>query len=524
MRIGVPYFDVFNYLNNGLYFASMGNGNFLYLPPFIPLLNSLFFRMGYLSVNIIFIISSILFIIGVIGLYLLLNQRFNKIQSFTGSIIFISFPVVISWATSGGIDIPGVTFSIWALYFAILGVKKDSRFLYLILPLTMLSFITRYTSGLIILPIFLYIVINMESIKNIKKVFSGIIIEFILLIGAFLFLYASLGITKNFYSLLIYVITSTTVGVGDVAYNPNSLFYIQNILNYISISPFQGTYVQILNPSNAVPSILAYILALIVFVGIGLNVYRIISSKLISMRKISQFSALKITLLLVLIPSFIITFNTVSFIVSEIIFFLVCFISYNLLKSSGYRTLDIDITFFSWFGVYLIFHSVLAIKVDRYFITMAPAFTYFIVLGLNEFMSKIKPKIKNESLKSWSIYVVVALIFLSTSTATYIGHTPKKCFTLDIEDASNWLKEHDPNYKDKIIYSDYGPAASWYLKREINGGFPISMTTDELFSKMLQKNKVDYYIDSLSKPKPELAGYHIIKITGQVAIYEKNIR
>lgn len=42
IRIGVPYFDVFNYLNNGLYFAGMGNGNFLYLPPFIPILNSLF--------------------------------------------------------------------------------------------------------------------------------------------------------------------------------------------------------------------------------------------------------------------------------------------------------------------------------------------------------------------------------------------------------------------------------------------------------------------------------------------------
>jgi hypothetical protein len=53
MRIGVPYWDVFNYLNNALYFAGMGNGGVLYLPPVIPLLTSLLFRVGYVSVNAI---------------------------------------------------------------------------------------------------------------------------------------------------------------------------------------------------------------------------------------------------------------------------------------------------------------------------------------------------------------------------------------------------------------------------------------------------------------------------------------
>jgi hypothetical protein len=96
IKIGVPYWDVFNYLNNALFFAGMGKGSVLYLPPVIPFLTSLFFKAGYISINAIFILDSILFIIGVIGLYLLLNQRFNGIQSLTGSLIFISFPVVYS--------------------------------------------------------------------------------------------------------------------------------------------------------------------------------------------------------------------------------------------------------------------------------------------------------------------------------------------------------------------------------------------------------------------------------------------
>jgi len=522
IRIGVPYFDVFNYLNNGLYFAGMGNGNFLYLPPFIPILNAIFFKMGYVSINTIFIISSIFFIIGVLGLYLLFNQRFDKIQSLTGSIIFISFPIIITWASSGGIDIPGITFAIWAMYFTVLGVKKDSKFLYIVLPIIMLSFITRYTSGLILLPVLLYALINIKQIKNIKKIIIVTAIEIIALISAFIVLYANLGTSKDFYSLLIYILTSTSVGVGDVAYNPDPLYYLQHILNYISISPLIGKYYQILNPSNAFPSLLAYIIALVVVTGLLLYVYRVFDSKLTSIENVSPVSAIKIILLLVLVPTLIITFNNVSFFISEMIFFFICYISYLLLKSPESKYLDQDMAFFSWFGVYLIFHSVLAIKVDRYFITMAPAFAYFVILGLREFVNIFKTKIKNKELKSWGIYLAVALIFLSSSTATYVGHTPKKCFTLDIGDASNWLKEYDPEYRDKIIYSDYGPAASWYLKRDINGGFPISNTRPVLFSRLLQKKNVNYYIDSLSQPKPELNGYHIIKIIGQVAIYEKN--
>jgi len=37
IRIGVPYWDVFNYLNNALFFAGInGGGVTTYLPPLIP--------------------------------------------------------------------------------------------------------------------------------------------------------------------------------------------------------------------------------------------------------------------------------------------------------------------------------------------------------------------------------------------------------------------------------------------------------------------------------------------------------
>ncbi|BDZ71259.1 hypothetical protein [Methanobacterium petrolearium] len=45
MKIGVPYWDVYNYLNNAIIFAGMGAANkntIIYLAPMIPFLTSLF--------------------------------------------------------------------------------------------------------------------------------------------------------------------------------------------------------------------------------------------------------------------------------------------------------------------------------------------------------------------------------------------------------------------------------------------------------------------------------------------------
>lgn len=525
MKIGVPYFDVFNYLNNALYFAGIKNGSliYLYLSPGIPLLTSLFFKIGYISVNAIFITDGIVFIIGVIGLYLLLKQRFNDIQSFAGSLIFISFPVVISWAVTGGIDIPGVSFSIWAIYLAVLGVKKDSRYLYLVLPVTMLAFLTRYTSGIILLPILLYSLINIKNIENIKKVISGISIEIIALIGIFMYFIFKLGTISPFFNLLISFTTSPSVGLGDVAYNTNTLYYIQNFLNYISLAPLQGTYTQLLNPSKGFPSILAYIITLIAFIGIILYLHKILNPERTTKLNINKFNLIKITVLIILIAGLFIALNSHSIIVSEGLLFGACYVIYSTLKNNKIKNIDLDLMVFAWFGAYLIFQSLIDIKVDRYFITMAPALAYFLILGLSEFIDKIKPKIKIKHLKSGGIYVIIALVLLSFSTATYIDHTPKKCFTVDIGDASNWLKGHDANYKNELIYSDYPPAVSWYLDKGIYGGYPRFFgNNSQKFSDVLNKNNADYYIDSLSQPKLNITGYHIIKNINGITIYEKN--
>jgi len=528
IKIGVPYWDVFNYLNNALHFANMGSSGVVnHLPPLIPVVTSLVFRMGYVSVDVIFLISGLIFILGVIGLYLLLKERFDPTKSLAGSLILISLPVIMAWALSGGIDLPGVVFSIWALYFLVIGLKKDSKFLFLVLPILVVSLLTRYTVGLIVVPMIFYILANLNQVKEIlhmrKKVILGILIELGVLLAIFTYFILQLD-TSALFGLFFDVVTSSSSGVEDVAYNSNLLYFLQNSLNYISLGPVQGTYRQLLNPSEGIPSVLAYIIAIISVIGISSYIYRILSTKKennISRANLANLG--KITVILVLFMGLVLSFYNKSLIISEIILLAVVYLLYRFMARGEFEMdskLALDLMFLSWFGAYFIFHGILPFKVDRYFITMAPAFTYFLILGLSQFIGELKPKIKGLNSKSGWIYLMVALICLSSATTTYIGHTPQKTFTVDINNASEWIKGYDPGYSSKVIGSDYPNAVTWYLHQDTTGAYLKNYNNTEEFADYLHENGVYYYFDS-NKSHPNLQGYRIIKTFGVVAIYEK---
>ena len=524
-NIGVPYYDVFVYLNNALIFAGIpvGNMSVIYLSPLMPILTSLVFRTGYISANVIFILDGLIFISGVIGLYLIFRERFNEIQSLVGSLIFISFPLVYSWAASGAIDVPGVSFSIWVIYALVMGVRKNSKLLYLVFPLFTVAFLARYTSAILVFPMILYLLMNDDFIKNMKKISFGILAGLVIITPFFIYIYEKLGNLNS----IINIFTSTLIGSGasvnDLGYNPDKLYYLTLILNYISVSPLQGTYSQILNPSYGFPSVLSYITVIIVLFGLSIYLYGIMKKKI---QEIDIYNKNKTNLqLIILILLFIVgilSFFTSSYLITEFIILGALYVGYRLLKGTKIKNLEIDFLFLSWFVSFFIFHSIIPLKVDRYFITMSPALAYFIILGLSIVIEKYKFKFKQEKLKSGGLYFIVVLVFLSSITAVNLGHTPKHGYGFYIQSASDWLMEYDPNYQDKVIYSDYDPALTWSLKKEVKFGVPRLYTSSEAFSNYLIGNNADYYIDTLSNPKPDIPGYHIIKNITSISIYESN--
>jgi hypothetical protein len=524
-NIGVPYYDVFVYLNNALIFAGIpvGNMSVIYLSPLMPILTSLVFRTGYISANVIFILDGLIFISGVIGLYLIFRERFNEIQSLVGSLIFISFPLVYSWAASGAIDVPGVSFSIWVIYTLVMGVRRNSKLLYLVFPLFTVAFLARYTSAILVFPMILYLLMNDDFIKNMKKISFGILAGLVIITPFFIYIYEKLGNLNS----IINIFTSTLIGSGasvnDLGYNPDKLYYLTHILNYISVSPLQGTYSQILNPSYGFPSVLSYITVIIVLFGLSIYLYGIMKKKI---QEIDIYNKNKTNLqLIILILLFIVgilSFFTSSYLITEFIILGALYVGYRLLKGTKIKNLEIDFLFLSWFVSFFIFHSIIPLKVDRYFITMSPALAYFIILGLSIVIEKYKFKFKQEKLKSGGLYFIVGLVFLSSITAVNLGHTPKHGYGFYIQSASDWLMEYDPNYQDKVIYSDYDPALTWSLKKEVKFGVPRLYTSSEAFSNYLIGNNADYYIDTLSNPKPDIPGYHIIKNITSISIYESN--
>lgn len=512
--LGVTYYDVYVYLNNALIFAGIpvGNISVIYLSPLMPFLTSLIFRLGYISANALFLLDGVIFVLGIAGLYLLLNERFNQIQSITGALIFISFPLIFTWSVSGGIDIPGISISIWTVYLLVLGVRRNSKYLYLVFPLLMVAFLARYTSILLIFPMFLYLIINQNFIKNFKKVTVGVLAGLAFVTPFILFIYNKLGNINP----LVNLFTSTLMGAGgavnDLGYNPDKLYYLIHILNYISVGPFLGLYHQIQHPSHGSPSFISYILVAVVIVGLGIYLYHIF-------RKIDYHvnkTILHIILLIILLALGVWSFFSLNYLITELVFLAAFYAGFRLIKNTN-KNLELDFLFLSWFAAFFIFHSIIPLKVDRYFITMSPAMAYFILLGLSTVIEKYKNRI---NFRTTTMYLLVGVLLVSVTAATHVGHTPALGYGFQIQSSCNWLEEYDPHYQDKVIFSDYDPAVTWCLKKEVKFGVPNLYPNPDAFSRFLKDHQAYYYIDTLSKSKWDIPGYHVISKMNGIYIYQ----
>lgn len=122
--IGIYYWDIFLYVNNAMKMAHMGPGDALYLPPFLPAVISIFFRLGFTGETTVFAVASAFYVAAVTGMYLLLRLRFSEMESLAGSISFASFSIILSWAATGALGVPAIALSIWAVYLASLGGEE----------------------------------------------------------------------------------------------------------------------------------------------------------------------------------------------------------------------------------------------------------------------------------------------------------------------------------------------------------------------------------------------------------------
>jgi 4-amino-4-deoxy-L-arabinose transferase-like glycosyltransferase len=516
-----PIFDTYDYLADAAEFAGKGIGfSDFNRPPFLSFLTSFFFVFGELSVGPIMIVDGLLYILGCIGLYLFLRIFFDSLTSLIGSLLFATFPIVITYAGAGFNDVSSVSVAIWAIYLTYLAVKKDSRFFFISFPIALIAFLTRYNMALIIFPIIFYILINRKEIKYPRSILIGLGISFLLIIPLLYFFNLKFG--SPIYPFLSFFKTSGGAGTTEhFAYNPDPLYFVKNILSYIGAA-----------------SLVIILFTLLGFVVQRFRKFRVHSedSKWISTIK-NLFKNFKFLIMVFLVFVFVVTFAKVHYMISEFIFFVICYLVY-LVANEFEMNLENDLLFIVWFMAFFIFQSVYVTKDHRYFIPMAAPLTYFLVKGFSWSVEELRIKFKDINLTMCLLTVLlVAMMFFSVSSQLLDiekDNQNSKLFNQDAQAASYWLMNHDPDYKSKIIYADLWSYYGWFLQTNV-GKMPIFRNNQTLyagtkdynftaedkmaFNNKLEEVKPDYYICAWSGMN--FTSYKPIQKFGVVTIYQR---
>ena len=535
-KAGVYYVrDVFFYLNNALFFAGYDTGlaDTRGLSPLIPMITSIFFRLGFISDFTIIAVSSSFYIFAALGTYCLLRLRFNEVLSFSGSMIMSTFPLIIVWITKGMLDIPGLCLSIWAVYFMMLSFRKNTKFMYIAFPLVILGFFTRYTV-LLMVPVLLIQFLLMENPiqyikKNIKDIILGIGLG-ALVLAIFVGIYHFLNIELTFISQGNYISNSTassTVVSNSIFYYINNFLIYLGTPNFIPYSLKPGAFIiSEMHWVGGSPSITSYILIAILFAGLILYFKKLFSSDNREILKKGN-NKIKLTIFLIALCVFLLTFSKISVIMSIVIISISLLALYTILNETKMEEFSFDFIMFYWFIVNFIFFTSYHIKVDRYFIPMLPAVAYFVVLSFTLIFDKLKNIRHIDKIKVIAPIGLVCLILLcsgafalSNSPHTFDNQMHPNFFTAASEEKAvgEWLMQHDPDYMNKTIWADRGGDMSFILKMQIPSCEKTSNETN--FADEMANQHVTYFIakDNKTIGQP----YTKIYQNGEVNLYYCN--
>lgn len=520
-----PISDTCDFLLNALYFSGQGVGYYDWTRPvFFPLLIAIVFKLGFVSATAAYVVDILIYIFGLIGFYLLLSLHFNKIESFFGGLLYATFPIIILLSGLGFSDFTCGAFVIWAFYFLVLAVKKNSKFFILFFLFWTMAFLTRFNAALIIFPVVLYIFMNKQEIKNHKYIGWGILASFLLIIPVLWFYQIKFG-NILFPFMDTFGATSRTFSPEYHPYNVDPLFYIKGFFSYTGFESFIITFL--------------IIIGIAVYTIIRVKNQSDIKNKLLSIvSKEDMNLKFKLLIFAVLTLIFIVTFGQVHYMVSEVIFLAVGLVFFTLINELNIKNIDLHILVFSWFMAFFIFNSVYVIKSSRYFILMAPGVAYLLLLGLRTVFNELTVKLKKGNL-IFPIFALILTVLILLSTASLLPSIEDRFQGIKVTNekialASEWFINYEPDYKNKVIYSNLWPYLAWHLKTDVKimftfknnqaylGGVKDNTTftqQDNLASNnYLVDNNADYYFSS---DAINLTSYKPIKQFGSVTIYER---
>lgn len=529
--LGIYCSDVFIYLSNSLVFAGYESSIlYLYLSPVICILTAILFKLGFLSEASLYLVTGIFCILANIGIYVLLKNKFISLLSLCGAFLFGSFSLTLLWWANGTLDVPAVALSIWTVIFILLAVDKDSKYYMIAIPLFVLAVFTRYTALFLLPLILLYylskhdfftnldllIVVKQEFSRKLKayiksEEFRNILKSFAI---AFMLVVLFSATILAYGSNLSFLTQSSTFASGskgeviDNAYTTDTFFYLHDFPNFLYSDYVSfDNVIPVLNGSNPMSFFLIGLFA----VGILLSGYKLINAE---RKGESKYKYLVWILFVVLLVISILSFKINSLItITLILIDLVILFSYFRKIGIDREIYSTDIFMLAWFLVYFIFFTFLNIKVNRYIITVFPAFIYFVIYALNEILD-LSGKFeffefkKQNLLKIIPILLIVFCIFSTftfTSTVHYNEDFNKNKVIAD------YLTEYDSDYMSKDVAVFKQRPYNWFLRM-----YTIPVTDDQL--DYLESSNITYYI---SDGNFNLSNYTMIYQKEGLYLYER---
>ena len=546
--IGIYCSDVFIYLGNSLVFAGYSSSNvYLYLSPLICFLTSILFRLGFLSEISLYIVTGVFCILGNIGIYVLLKNRFGSLLSLCGAFLFGSFSLNLLWWANGTLDVPAVALSIWTIIFTVLAIDKDSKYYILAIPLLVLAIFTRYTALFLIPVILLYFlsyhdfftnldllfIDRQELAKKIKSFFKSqefrnLLKSFAVAFVLIVLFSASIMAYGSHLSFLTQGSTFASGSKGEVvdnAYTTDTFFYLHEFPNFLfSDNVIFEDVIPVLDGSNFMSFVIVGLFAL----GILLFAYKLfnqyndeklkinISANSSSKKNflIRNFKSMAWILMAVLLIVSILSFKINSLITISILLadFVILF---AILKKKACNREDyaLNILMIAWFLVYFIFFTFLNIKVNRYVITVFPAFIYFAIFAINEILQVSKNH--NFEFKSKNILNIVPILLIVFCIFSAFAFPATVHYNEDFNKnkvIADYLIEYDSDYNSKEVAVYNQRSLNWYLKDNT-----VALMDDQL--DYLETSNITYYI---SDDNFKLENYTMIHQENGLYLFERN--
>lgn len=545
----------------GLDYYNICDVNDLFFTPIISFTTSLLLRCGFDGHLSISVVTALFGIFSIFGVYILLKNRFNQLLSLTGSILFGSFSIFLLNFASGLIDIPGVSVSIWLMIFGICAIDRNSKYFYILFPLFVIGFFTRYTSVLTLPVIFLYYLIKKDFILLVynafydKKLFKRKLINYfkssefkIIINSIFLSIILTILICKftlfdynaplSFIDLSINTVNVSNFDVNSIDYNGSKLIYLFGLVRSYLFG-FGRDFSVVLNN----------LILFIIFSGLFLKLISIFkhldsfnSFKLENYTK--YFNLALITVMIAAIILSLIEFKVfTNFLISEIFFLMALLIFFSLVSEFNINKdiQSLNLIMFAWFGVYFIFISLYPIKNYRYAIPFLPPIVYFVIYGVESILDSItfgwgnKAKLNSKKVDRVNDYIypnwtkivpIILILIFALSTFTYIGpweiekdpvdsikFINDKGYIDDLVNVTEYIKETDPEYHSKTF------ASINHHERIIRLYLNTNLTFTSADYKLIDDVEVDYVIFNKDV---NFKNYHEIYHCGDFYLYYHN--